>query len=92
MNKITPRDRFKKNPDFAKSHNDLVNSEPFKVAVETALLEMQLRQSGPLAIQDGMVTQSKMEGAKEFISILLNLTEAAPLPQTRPASNLDHAV
>lgn len=92
MNRITPKDRFKTNKDFAKAHSDLVMKESFKIAIETALLEMQLRQSGPLGVQEGMITQSKMEGAKEFISTLLNLTEAASPPPARPPSNLDHAV
>lgn len=75
---LSPRQRFLKTPE-AKAHSDLVDSPSFQHALEVALSEMQL---APPKGTDAQANWNRLEGAKQFITILLNLAEP-PVPAKR---------
>lgn len=68
---LSPKDRFLKSPD-ARVHLDLVGMASFHHALESALAEMQLsvaKSSDPAA------NWWRLDGAKDYIRILLDLPE-----------------
>lgn len=82
---LSPKARFLKTPD-AKLVADMVISPSFMHAVEVALSELQLA-SGKA---DPAGNWQRLEGAKQFISILLNLPEPATKPRRgSPRENLN---
>jgi hypothetical protein len=83
MNHLNPKSKFVKSEE-AKRHRDMVVSDAFHSVLTDALAQMQLNM--PLSTNPAMSwdNQNKMEGAKMFISILLNFGEEekpiTPLP------------
>lgn len=81
---LSPKSRFLQSPD-AKLVADMVVSPAFIHAVEVALSELQLA-SGKA---DPAGNWQRLEGAKQFISILLNLPEPVTKPRRgSPRENL----
>lgn len=83
---LSPKDRFLKSTD-ARAHLDLVANPVFHHALESALSEMQLsvaKSSDPAA------NWHRLEGAKQFVEILLNLADP-PKARRRglPRENLE---
>lgn len=67
---LSPKAEFLRDPKIAGQHQDLVSSPEFRHAARMALLEYQLNQkfeSNPAAA--GM----KLQGAQDFVKVLLNL-------------------
>lgn len=82
---ITPRLTFRNSP-FAKGWQTLVDSAPFQSAVNTALLEMQLRNQNAPDMGNAAARYWHNQGALQFLSILMNLTgtEAKPAKDRMP--------
>lgn len=86
---ITPRDSFRKS-DLAKRWLDVVDGSQFQSAANTALLEMTLRNSNPQDMGTAASFQWRMEGAKQFLAILMGLTLEEQAPKTPLPQNLNH--
>lgn len=70
---------FKANKAFASRHNDFFESEAATLAIQVAFAEMAYKLAGRDAIERTH-NASKLEGAKEFIRILMNLGRDEPPP------------
>lgn len=88
---LKPREMFQKTAD-SKEHLELVQKPSFQNAIHAALAEMQMRQIAPSTPSQSWDAGVKMEGAKVFISILLNLAEPTEERKQLPRKNLDHSV
>lgn len=86
---IDPRDKFIKGP-FGKTWLDVVDSEQFQTAAQTALAQMQLNTSAPPDMASAAAGQWRMEGAKLFLQTLMGLTEPAPQRNRTNGINLNH--
>jgi len=71
---LAPKARFLKTP-HAKLHADIVVTESFQSACEAAMLEMQVGLPAATNPANGWDAHSRMQGAKDFLYILLNLAE-----------------
>lgn len=82
---LNPKERFLKS-EYAKTFADISVNPAFHAAIETALSETQLH---PPKGSDAAANWNRLEGAKEFAHILLNLAEP-PVPFRRgaPRENL----
>lgn len=83
---LEPKARFLKS-EHAKAFADISVNPAFHHALEVSLAEMQLQFRKPH--QDSAANWHELEGARRFITILLNLAEP-PLPVRRgaPRENL----
>jgi len=88
---IKPRETFRGSP-FANGWLDRVDSAQFQAAVQATMLEMNIRNSAPPDMASAASYQFRMEGAKQFLSILMNLTLEEPAKRTPLPQNLDHRV
>lgn len=69
---LSPKARFLANPKTAAEHADFMASPQFQAAAAAALLEYQIRvcPSEPTVLA---IVASKLKGAQEFLSVLMNL-------------------
>jgi hypothetical protein len=86
---INPKKDFNEGPHKKKFH-DASAENWLHAAVNTALLQMQLSLPHPADMGTSASYQWRMEGAKQFIGILMNLTEPKPERPERPEQNLKH--
>lgn len=86
---IEPRETFRANPDWLIKWPDVVDSTIFQAAVNASLLEMQLRTTGADA-GTAAAAQFRMDGAKQFLSLLMGLTDPTPKATPGPTQNLQH--
>ncbi len=84
---LQPKNRFQKT-SHSKPHASLVVSDSFQIALEAALAQMQLNQPNPVNPASAWDSGSKMAGAREFIGILLNLSEPEAETRKLPDKNL----
>lgn len=87
---LTPRADFKKS-DYAKVWHEATASQGFHAAVMAALVEMELRLNNAPDMATATAWHFKMAGAKQFVGILMNLTEEAgkepePIEQNLPGN------
>lgn len=88
MNQLSPKASFLKTPE-AKEYVDMAGTNSFHRAIEVALAEMQLT---PAKGSDAAANWNRLEGAKDFARIMLDLAE--PPAQRRrgaPRENLEPA-
>lgn len=71
--------------------NSFVGTETFARAVESALLQF-VSNLGSAIGEDATANYYKIEGAKQVLSILANLTETPPERKAPPSDNLAHNV
>lgn len=87
---LTPKKDFQGKKQFSDAHRDLVVSTPFREALHAALIEYMMTigksDSEPAA------NYHRIEGAREFIQVLLNIAEQTKSPPTPLPTNLDHQV
>lgn len=85
--RLDPKADFCRDKQLAGKHQDIVASRDFHEAVKAALLEYQLSLIGgdPTILA---ATSLKLQGAKEFIYVLMNLGE----PKTPPRQGMDDAL
>lgn len=82
---LTPKDRWMKTAE-CKAFADIANNAAFHRAIEVALAEMQIG----VGKADPAGNWQRLEGAKTFIGILLNLTELPKTPKRGvPRENLN---
>ena len=78
---MNPKDRFNKTPQ-AKVFADMAVSEPFLLALDYAILELQASMNQDDDPGKGWAAHNRMSGASQFVKILLNLP--FPNEQTKP--------
>lgn len=71
---INPKERFQKSP-YNKAHADLVKQDGFHSAIEAALSVMSLNLPSTENVSRAWDNACRMQGAKDFVEILLNLSE-----------------
>jgi hypothetical protein len=86
---IDPRRSFK-DSDHGKNWLDVVDSARFQAAVSAALIQMQLTLPHPPDMGTAAAYHFRMEGAKQFLQILMSLTETTPERRPPSGQNLDH--
>ncbi len=89
--KFDPKSRFLDSRRFADSHRELVVSDSFRTASESALLHFVLEI--PAASTDLIAAANwhRVEGAREFLKTLINLAEVHKAPPAPPPQNLNHS-
>lgn len=91
MNNLTPKEDFiSVDRKAADSHQELVLSPSFKKACGIALLEYTMNLSTS-SLQSAAETAYKMEGARGFLKVLLNLGEKSKEP-TNPEDEQLHPI
>ncbi len=87
---LTPRAKFQANVTQSRAHQDLVVSEGFRTACESALLEQILGMPNVVDPIEAAAAYHRIQGATEFIRHLMSLAETPKPPLRPPSSNLDH--
>lgn len=88
---LTPRARFQQSGTKLSAHRDLISSEAFRVAIDTALLQYQAELCEKTTdMNTAARTGVCMLGAQEFIGVLRKLAENSS-PRPNPINdNLPH--
>lgn len=86
----SPKNRFLKTP-LAKSHADLVTSQPFISVMDTAMLQFVHESGSATDLASASVAALKLEGARKFVLVLMNLAEKTPEIKPAPRDNLPHS-
>lgn len=87
---LTPRAKFQSKVDQTKAHLDLVVSDGFRNACESALLEMVLAMPNVSDQIEAAASYNRIMGATEFLRRLLSIAETTEPPRERPPQNLNH--
>jgi len=88
---ITPRETFQKS-EHAKRWLDVVDSQQFHMAAQAAFAQMQLDLSLPRDMNQAAIYQCELQGAKHFLSLLMQLTNPEKTVPTTTGRNLNHHV
>lgn len=89
---FSPKETFAKS-SMAQPWTDVVSSQLFREAVGAAMLQMQANQGFSKDQWDAIGHSLQMEGARAFLSILMNLTTPpSEIPQRPRSENLRHDV
>lgn len=86
----TPKESFLSDPDAAKSHHQLVESDALRQSLAAALAQYTRRQSilTPTDLGSAAMIFMRIQGAQEFVETFLNLAETVNPPITLDAANL----
>ena len=88
---FSPKATFVKGPS-AQQWTDVASSQLFLAAESAAMLEMQSKGGYSKTQDQAAARQFQMEGAREFLSILMNLTTPPPeTPKQTDSGNLIHS-
>lgn len=79
MKTIDPKQTFLKTPDAAR-FADAMNQPLIRQGIEIALQQFVMNQMPTTDLTAAAVSSIALEGAKRYVSILLNLTEPDQLP------------
>lgn len=89
---FNPKADFAKGPHAA-AWTEVAGSAMFRTATSAALLQMNREQGRAKGFDDASANCFRMEGAREVLSTLMNLTTPPPEPRKPIASeNLDHRI
>lgn len=72
MKTISPREQFQKSP-AATAFADIVSNPIFSLGIETALMQFVMNQAAPDRLETAAYRQHELQGAKQFVDILINL-------------------
>jgi hypothetical protein len=87
-----PKDDFR-NSQHAKPWGEVCDSATFRAAVTAAMLQMQANSEFTFDREKSASLDQRMQGARVFLSILMNLNSTTP--EGKPlvkSANLDHNV
>lgn len=88
---LAPRKTFREDDRIVlKNWQNLVDSALFVKGAETALLEMAIRNTNPPDMASAASYQHRMDGAKQFLAILMGLALAEPNQPKTNSGRLDH--
>lgn len=85
----SPKSRFLKTP-LAKSHADLVMSAGFVTVMDIAMLQFVNESGSASDLASASVAALKLEGARKFAIVLMNLADKTPEIKPSPRDNLPH--
>ena len=68
----------------------MVVNETFQATLETALIQYELNQGIAPDMGTAAASHWRMVGAREFVNVLLNLSEPPTEPPKKPRQNLQH--
>lgn len=86
---ITPKQDFQKS-EHAKGWPDVVDSRRFHMAAMAAFAQMQVELGHPADMATAAAQRWELEGAKRFLSILMQLAETGVKPQVVTESRLNY--
>lgn len=85
--------QFTDNPVYRKTWPDIVDSPIFQSAIAAALLNLTLKNRNSPDMGTSAANAMKLEGAQQFVDILMTLSDPIKMPPTRPgAHNLNHQI
>lgn len=87
-----PRERFIEDKALALSHAELCVNGGFIRAVDAALLQYIRDMPSATDAHRSVTNSAKIEGANEFIKVLMTLADPPPQRQKRPTDNLPDAM
>lgn len=88
---LDPRKRFADSAHASHWH-DTVATDCFAAAAETAMVVMQSNLVPINDLANASANHFRMEGARQFLATLMNLTEKAPAPRITNTGNLEHRI
>jgi len=89
---FSPKVTFAKGP-YATVWTNIASSSEFRDAAGTAMLQMQANLGLAATNESAAANCFKMEGARQFLSVLMNLTTPPEEPPKRiRTDNLNHSV
>jgi hypothetical protein len=88
---INSRQRFRES-GHQKEFNSFSGTEAFARAVEASLLQYVSNLGGAVGEADAAASYYKIEGARQVLSILANLTDTPTERKAPPSDNLAHNV
>ncbi len=87
---LEPKKRFQEG-NFKKTWQDVVDSTQFQEAATAALVQMAMNNSAPPDMASAASYQWRMEGAKQFLGVLMSLVEPTTKPSPQASlQNLTH--
>jgi len=88
---LKPKARFLEQNALAHVHEDVVTSESFLTACESAMLQMIVDLPETTDTGTAAAAYQRISGAKQFLNQLLTLADIPKPPEKRPAiGQLDH--
>jgi hypothetical protein len=89
---LNPRQSYQEDNIAAKFHRDLVTQTRFRDACHAALLEQVLALPPVYDVNEQAAAYSRIMGARDFITHLLNIAEEKKPASAPPSVNLNHRV
>ncbi len=88
----TPKQRFLKVSGEVSKFQELIDTERFKKAIDTALLQYQhMLTAGPgNEVNSAMASYFCLRGAQQFVEVLKTLGDTAVVPPRIVSHNLNH--
>ena len=86
---ISPRDRFQMSEVRLSNHRDMISSDIFRTALETALLQYQVELASKCSDANAAMRVGLcILGAQEFVTVLRALGDRTSITHTRVSDNL----
>jgi hypothetical protein len=79
---LEPKKLFYAQADARNFHAELVTKPIFHLSLETALAQQAIEQGGAIDPNSAVANHYRIQGAKDFCRILLNLVETPESPHT----------
>jgi len=89
---LTPRQSYQEDNVAAKFHRDLVTQTRFRDACHAALLEQVLSLPMTNDANEQAAAYSRIMGARDYLTHLLNIAEEKKPAPVTPSANLNHRV
>lgn len=87
----SPKQRFLSMSQWVGEHRQMVDNQAFMRACDFAMLQYQQQAASQIGdLNTASAAGLKMQGAIEFLAVLRNLSETAPLTTRRSDDNLQH--
>lgn len=86
---LQPKTRFLQDPVSVKRHSDLFGSQEMQTWLMIAFAEYSLNLPSSRGAVDSMDSNSRRDGAREFMHLLMNLSTQTP-PRPPLSDNLPH--
>lgn len=83
MKTVSPKEQFQKSP-AATQFADLITNPVMALGIETALLQFVMNQAAPDRLEVAAYRQHELQGAKQFVDILINL---CAVPERVPSTS-----
>jgi hypothetical protein len=85
---INPKSEFQKDKDKLKAWANVVDSKLFSDVASIALAQMVVTQGSAPDMGTASAQAFRMEGAKIFLHVLMNIADSTPPPKPKPSPQL----